>query len=335
MSNNGKATMKDVAQKAGVSLVTVSRTLRSPNLVNDQTKLRVNNAISELGYILDMAAGSLASRRSGLIAVIVPSLDNSVFSTTVQGLSDHLEPTGLELMLGSSGLSTESEEHLVRTFLGRRPEGIVLTGTSHTKSTTKLLKFSGVPVVETWNMTKRPIDLNVGFSNEQAAYAITRHLIETGRTKIGLISGSLAFNDRAQARHAGFKKAVDEAGLDTDITYELPFPGATAAIPQALSWILARQPKLDALYCSGDAFAVSALFECQRRSISVPGDIAIAGLGDIEMASQAFPSLTTAKVPGYEMGKVAADLILKRINNEPTKRKIFDLGFEVIRRETS
>ena len=327
--------MKDVAQKAGVSLVTVSRALRSPNLVKNQTRLRVNNAISELGYILDIAAGSLASRRSGLVAVIVPSLDNSVFSTTVQGLGDQLEPAGLELMLGSSGLSPEGEEHLVMAFLGRRPEGIVLTGTSHTKATIKVLKSSGVPVVETWNVTKRPIDLNVGFSNEQAAYSVTRHLIETGRTKIGLISGSLAFNDRAQARGAGFQKAINEVGLDTDITYELPFPGATAAIPQALSWMLARQPELDAIYCTGDAFAVSALFECQRRGISVPGDIAIAGLGDIEMASQAFPSLTTAKIPGYEMGKVAAELILKRINYEPTKRKIFDLGFEFIRRETS
>ncbi len=327
--------MKDVAEMAGVSHVTVSRTLRSPDLVNDETRLKINTAISELGYILDMAAGSLASRKSGLIAIIIPSLDNSVFSTTVQGLSDHLESAGLELMVATSGLSVEREEHLVRTLLGRRPEGIVLTGTSHSKSTTLMLKSSDMPIVETWNLTKRPIDLNVGFSNEDAAYAITRHLIDTGRKNIGLISGSLRSNDRAQARRDGYQKAIDEAGLKSEITYELPFPSATSAIPAAMEFILGREPKLDALYCSGDAFAVAAIFECQRRGIAVPHDIAIAGLGDIEMASQIYPSLTTAKVPGYEMGKMAAQLILQRINDEPIRRKTFDLGFEIVKRETA
>ena len=330
-----KFTMKDVAQHAGVALVTVSRTLRSPDLVNDGTRLRVNQAISELGYIPDVAAGSLASRKSGLIAVIVPSLDNSVFSTTVQGLSDRLEKEGLEIMLGSSGLSDEGEEHLVRTFLGRRPEGLVLTGISHSKNTRQMLGASGVPVVETWNLTRRPIDLNVGFSNEDAAYAVTRHLIDRGRKRIGLISGSLLFNDRAQARQSGYLRAVSEAGMSPHLTYELPFPGATSGIPGAIRALREQEPKLDALYCSGDAFAVAALFECCRLGLDVPGDMAIAGLGDIEMASQVYPALTTAKVPGYDMGKMAADLILKRINNEPIKRKSFDLGFEMIRRETS
>lgn len=330
-----KVTMKDVAQHAGVSLVTVSRTLRSPDLVNEKTKLQVNQAIAELGYILDVAAGSLASRRSGLIAVIVPSLDNSVFSTTVQGLSDRLEKEGLEIMLGSSGLSDEREEHLVRTFLGRRPEGIVLTGINHSKNTRQMLRGSGVPVVETWNLTRRPIDLNVGFSNQDAAHAVTQHLIDQGRKHIGLISGSLASNDRAQARKEGCLTAISEAGLNADLIYELPFPSATSSIPSAIETLIAQEPRLDALYCSGDAFAVAALFECQRLGLKVPADIAIAGLGDIEMASQVYPALTTAKVPGYDMGKMAADLILKRIDGEPINRKSIDLGFEVIRRETS
>ncbi len=327
--------MHDVAAAAGVSLVTVSRSLRQPSLVNAETRERISVAIERLGYIPDAAAGSLASKRSGIVAVIVPSLDNAVFSSTVQGLTDQLAAHDLDLMVGCSGLGDEKEERLVRTFLGRRPEGFVLTGISHSRATRDLLRAADIPVVETWNLTRRPIDVNVGFSNIDALAAVTNHIIAAGRRNLAFMGGSLLGNDRARDRRKGFLEAVNAAGLRNDLLYELPFPQAVRAVAPTVRQILADAPDVDAIVCSGDAFAITTIFACQQMDLKVPERIAVAGLGDIEMSEHIRPAVTTANVPGYEMGRAAANAIAERRSGRKPRRKIIDLGYEVIARDST
>ena len=168
--------MEDVARRAGVSQMTVSRALRTPDKVAPATRARIATAVAELDYVPDLVAGGLAAKRSRLVAVIVSTLENSIFAATVEGLTTVLRDDGYAVLLGASGYSRETEEKLVRATLGRRPDGLVLTGDLHTPAARRLLRASGIPVVETWELPDDPLDLSVGFSNRDAGAAMVRTL---------------------------------------------------------------------------------------------------------------------------------------------------------------
>jgi LacI family gluconate utilization system Gnt-I transcriptional repressor len=163
--------MEDVARLAGVSAITVSRALRHPEKVANETRDRITSAIRTLGYVPNLTAASLASNRSGIIAAIIPTVTNSIFADTVQGMSDRLRREGYQLLLGNTGYSVEEESALVSAFLARRPDGIILTGARHTPTTREMLADANLPVVETWDLAVEPIDMMVGFSNFEAAHA--------------------------------------------------------------------------------------------------------------------------------------------------------------------
>jgi len=168
--------MEDVATLAGVSMITVSRVINSPDKVAEVTRIKVEKAIRTLGYVPNLMAGSLASSKSRLIGAIVPTIDNSIFAETIRGLSKTLASNGYELLLGQTGYVDNAEERIVSTFLGRRVDAMVLTGIRHTDKTRSQLKDSGIPVVETWDLSDRPIDMLVGFSNLEAGAAMGRYL---------------------------------------------------------------------------------------------------------------------------------------------------------------
>ena len=331
-ARRAKVTMADVARAAGVAPATVSRALAAPGMVRAETRARIAAVVDELGYIPDLVAGSLSSRRSGLVAVIVPSIDNAVFSTKIQGLSDALAGSGLEVMVADSGGSHVREHELVRTFLGRRVEGLVLTGAARAVETRALLSGAGVPVVETWNLARNPIDINIGFSNRLAGRAMTEHLIATGRKRVAMICGPRQGDDRARARRLGYLDVVRGLGMDDSLIFDLRSMDDLDDTGRALDALLMRCPEVDGIFCSGDAFALGTLFELQRRGIDVPGRIGVAGVGDIRLAQWVQPPLTTAKVPGYAIGHLAGETILKRINGETIEQRRIDVGFEVVRR---
>ncbi len=331
----GRVRLADVAAAAGVSPVTVSRALRRPELLAESTRAVVRAAISRLGYFPDLIAGSLASRRTRQVAIVVPSLASPAFMTTVQGASDTLRAAGYQMVLGDNNLSGEDEVALIASLLGRRADGIILADIAQSKAARLLLARSGVPVVETWTLTSRPIDMNVGFDNRAAARAMTRHLIETGRRRIGMICGPLRQNERGRQRRLGFLDAIRAADLAADLFVELPFPSRLADCGAALAELVARAPDLDAVFCSGDTFAAGALLEAGRRGWAVPERIAIAGLGDVELADCLSPRLSTARVPGYRMGALAAEMVIERLQGRAVASRIVDVGFAILAREST
>lgn len=332
LASAGRPTLADVARLARVAPITVSRTLRRPDLVAESTRTRIEAAIQALGYIPDLVAGSLASRRTGLIAAVLPSVTNPAFATTIQGIFDGLLPRGFQVVLGDNGGSAEGEEAIVTAFLGRRVDGLILTGVQHGERTCALLARAGLPVAEIWNLSSAPIDLNVGFDNHGAAAAMTTALVAAGRRRIGMICGPQRFNERSSDRRRGFQDAMAAAGLAGDLVVELPYPGTSDAAAAAMAELVERRPDLDAVFCGADRFAAAALFECQRRGWPVPGRIALAGLGDLELAGHLVPALTTARVPGHRMGSLAGTLLADRLLGTPTGAQIRDVGFEIIRR---
>ena len=183
-------TMADVARQAGVSAMTVSRALKNKVQVSSPARQKILRAVSELGYVLDQAAGSLSSRKTGFIATLIPSINNSNFSDTARGITDELGRTGLQLLLGYTDYSEDDEEKLIEAMLRRRPEGVILTGGVHTPHTRRMLSSAGIPVIETWDVPPEPIDQVVGFSNEEAMRLLITTLAAKGYRKFGYVGGT-------------------------------------------------------------------------------------------------------------------------------------------------
>ena len=160
-------TLEDVARHAGLSSMTVSRALNTPQLVRPKTVEKVMQAVHAVGYIPNALAGGLASRRSKLIAVVVPQINNNMFVDMIQSLSDTLALRGYHILLCVTGYSDQTEAELVATLLSRRPDGMVLTGIHHTPALKKVIYNAAIPVVELWDLTPTPLDMLVGFSHEK------------------------------------------------------------------------------------------------------------------------------------------------------------------------
>jgi LacI family transcriptional regulator, gluconate utilization system Gnt-I transcriptional repressor len=325
--------MEDVAREAKVARVTVSRVLNEPDKVKPTTRKVVLEAIRRLGYVPDRVAGSLASRRSGVIGAIVPSLSNAWFADTMDGLAETLAESGFQLMLGQSRYRLEEEEALAESFIGRRVDALVLTGVHHMPSLVQRLRQIKLPVVETWELTTDPIDCVVGFSNFSAGKAVGEHLWRSGRRHIGFIG---AHEKRAVQRLEGLQDSLQKHGA-SELNVELVEPPSAIHDGSAkLGLLLERCPDLDAVFCSNDTLAVGALFECQKRHRAVPNRLAIVGFSDLPIASACIPSLTTVRVPARNIGVAAGHALLKRLTtpNEASAQAI-DLGFELITRESA
>ncbi|MBB5696248.1 LacI family DNA-binding transcriptional regulator [Muricoccus pecuniae] len=323
--------MAEVAALAGVSTMTVSRALRDPSTVTDGTMRRIRSAIDATGYVPNRIAGSLASRRSNIVGVIVPSLRNSLFAETIQGIADALG-SAYDLMIANSGYSLPGEETAIRAFLAQRVCGIVLHNARHTRESTDLLREAGIPCIETGNLVSRPIDMTIGFSNREAARAMTAHLVARHYRRIGFVSLPVRENDRAAERRAGYLAALAEAGIEVDPSLVLESPPGLRGGAEALVTLMALSPRPEAAFLTGDVLAVGALLEANRRGWSVPGDIAIAGSDDNELHSQVSPPLTSLRFPRYEIGRLAGVMLLERLQGNTRAPAIVDLGFEIVER---
>jgi LacI family gluconate utilization system Gnt-I transcriptional repressor len=324
--------LRDVARRAGVSAMTVTRSLRQPDKVSDATRARVLTAVRDLGYTPDLNARGLASRKSGLVAAIVPLLTNSLIAEIVQGLGDTLRAEGYQLLIGASGFDARAEEALVREFLSRRVDAIYLTGTRRTPAAVRMLRGARLPIVEGGNLHPRRLDMEVGYSNVDAAAEITRLLLTRYAGSIGYIGALPRDNDRARDRRRGFEAACVRARRNVDPRHCVETKLDLVAGAQAMAKLLDAKPRPRAVFCSADALAVGALFECQRRGIAVPRALAIAGFDDLDIAGQTLPALTTVRVPRYELGRHAGRLLCDRLAGRRMATRVIDVGYRLVER---
>lgn len=297
-------------------------------------------AVDDLGYVLDLSAGSLSSKRSGFVAALIPSINNSNFADTARGLTDALAGSGLQLLLAYTDYSMEKEEELIGSMLRRRPEAIVVTGGSHTARARKLLDNSGIPVVETWDLPKKPVRHVVGFSNAEASKALVRYLHGKGYRRIAFIGGTTNRDTRGADRRAGYEAAMAELGLNESrvISFGTP-PISMKQGGEAVVRLVEEWPEVEAAICVSDLSAFGAVMECNRRKWKVPQRIAIAGFGDFEVSSCCYPAITTVGVHCYDIGNRAGDLLLRAIEGErtgaPVARETIITEFEVIARDSA
>ena len=328
-------TMAEVAELAGVTKMTVSRVLRHPDKVMPETRQRVSDAMTKLGYVANRVAGSLTNGASGLVAAIVPTLRHSLFADTLEGLSDVLSGAGLDLIVSSSAYRTDVEESQIRAILERRPDALVLTGLTHTKGARQLLRPFGIPVVETWETGDQPVDMVVGFSNRDAAYAMTSHLVKAGYRRIVFVNGPSDNNERARHRAEGYLAALKDAGLRAPPIHVVHDEGAILAETgaRAIRELRAADAKVDAVFFTSDIFAVGAIVACRELGISIPDQLGIAGFHDLEVGRVVSPTLTTVHVPALEMGRQAGIMILSRLGGSaPKGKKKRELDFTIMPR---
>jgi LacI family gluconate utilization system Gnt-I transcriptional repressor len=323
--------MEDVARLAGVSAITVSRALNSPEKLTPDTLRVVRAAIEQLRYVPNLMAGSLASKRSRTVAVIVPTIRSSIFSDTVDALAQALASHRYQLLLGQTHYRSEEEAALVQAFLGRRVDGLVLTGVQHARGVRSSLQSAGIPVVETWDLSKRPIHMLVGFSNHEAGATAARYLLGKGYSSLGFIGG---LDDRSATRLVGFQAVARESGAGEVVSDLMSSPSGPADAGLALGRLLAgKAPR--AIFCSNDMIAAGALFECMRRRIDVPGQLAVMGFADLPIAASIEPQLTTVQVRAKEMGQLAGEMLLGHLSGETPGPRVVDLGFSVVERASA
>ncbi|MGJ5093121.1 LacI family DNA-binding transcriptional regulator [Bradyrhizobium oligotrophicum] len=330
----GKVRLTEVAALAGVSPITVSRFFRNPDTVSAGRRTRIESAAKELGYVPNLAARALASQRTEVIGVLIPSLTNNVFSDVLRGIYDAFEGSRYSIQLANTRYSVLQEERLLRLFLMQKPAGLIVTGLDQTAESRSIIQAADCPVVQIMEVGADPIDMMIGFSHVDACFAAISHLLAQGCRRIGFIGARM--DPRVQRRLQGYQNAMKEAGLfDPRLIVTAPVPTSTTMGGSLFSDLLMKAPDLDAVFCANDDLALGVLFECQRRHIAVPEQVAIVGFNDLEFMAAAVPTLTSVRTNRYEMGRRAATMIMDAVEGRPVAQRVVDLGFEVIERQSS
>lgn len=331
-------TIQQVAERAGVSTMTVSRTLRNPDVVAEKTRQQVQQAIDELNYIPDLSAIAMSSKQGTTVAVILPSLSFEGHVRTVDGLSSELRNRGFHLLISDNFYSERQELEVLRVVLGRRPAGIVMINSAHSERGRDLIVKSGVPVIETWELPSVPIDSVVGFSHHKVGFKLTEHLLACGYHRIAFVGAREGVDRRANERLKGFVECLKQYKKDSHRHVIIEDSSVSvAAGKEAIEQVMDKYPDTQAVITLTDRVAMGAMMECRRRGISVPEDLAIVGHGDFDFSEHLAPSLTTTRVDGFKIGAEAARLLMDKVNGDKALNESIniDVGFEVIVREST
>lgn len=303
--------MKDVARAAGVSRMTVSRALRKDSLVSEKTRQRVLAIVKEMNYVPDQMAGSLSTKRSGFVATLVPSINNVHYGRMIQSLTEALNDTGLQILLGHTDYSRHREESLIESLLKRRPEAIALPYDGHSERTINLLKNAQIPVVHLWETPTEPIGYTVGFSNAQASYQMTTDLIKLGYRNIAFLCETNDEWTRGATRRDGFRKAMLDANLSSHRMIRFGNPPMSIKDGYFIGKNLKQYyDDIDCIFCVSDAPAFGVLTALKEDGVNVPHDIGIAGYGDFEVSRYSSPTITTVSFNPDDVGRISAELIV-------------------------
>jgi LacI family transcriptional regulator, gluconate utilization system Gnt-I transcriptional repressor len=327
----GRVTLNDVAQLAGVSPITVSRALRGERAVNAELVARVSAAVAKLGYVPDPAARALASRHSAHVAVLVPMLSNALFVDLLEAAQRCLRQAGYQSLIGITHYSATEEEQLLREQLQHRPAGILLTGFDRSEGAKQLLHTSGVPCVHVMELASQADQYSVGFSQTNAAAAMTRHLLGSGYRRIAFAAAQL--DPRTLQRMAGWRRELQAAGLhDNTLEWVNPAPSSLTLGATMFEQIIGQRPAVDAIFFCNDDLAQGALLAALRLHVAVPKRVAVVGFNDLTGSDQMWPPLTTVRTPRARIGEAAAQMLMTLMRGEAPAQSSIDLGFELVLR---
>ena len=312
-------TLRDVSEASGVSEMTVSRVLRNRGDVSAATRERVLEASKRLGYVPNKIAGALASSRVNLVAVIIPSMSNMVFPEVMTGISDALEGTGLQPVVGITNYLPEKEETVLYEMLSWRPSGVIIAGLEHSETSNAMLRNAGIPIVEIMDVDGEPVDAMVGISHRRAGRKMAQAIIEAGYRKIGFLGTKMPLDHRARKRFEGFTEALAKTGVEI-VDQEFYSGGSALAKGREMTAaILKRHPDIDFLYYSNDMIGAGGLLYCLEQGINVPDDLGLAGFNGVELLEGLPRKLATMDACRLEIGRSAAEIIARRTSGKDTQ----------------
>lgn len=332
-SRSAAPTLASVAAMVGVSVNTVSRALRAPNTVRLELRRKINQAMDELNYVPNRLAGGLSGTRSDIVGVVVTSLYYSEFASIIDAMQSALLKNNLQVMLANTRYDADQEVTLVRSILSWRPAAVAIIGVDHPTKVNELLKISGVPVIEMWDIGGSIIDSAVGMDHTAAGAAQAEHMIACGYKRLAYL-GSVRPNDmRAQKRSMGAANAIAVAGLPPLVSV-ISHEGGRPDLGDKLTHdLLDTYPDIDGIICNSDVVSFGVLRALRLRGADMPAGIGIIGFGDSEASSCMTPSLTTIRPARELIGELTAEAIVARINGEAPKTVKVD--WQLIAREST
>ncbi|AAK02875.1 TPA: gluconate operon transcriptional repressor GntR [Pasteurella multocida] len=326
MIKRKRPTLQDIATHLGITKMTISRYLRHPDSVAPETQAKIAQAIEHFGYIPNRAPDILSNAKSRAIGVLVPSLTNQVFADVIKGIELVSDKAGYQTMLAHYGYSMEKEEQRIESLLSYHVDGLILSENQHSERTLKMLEVANIPVVEIMECSEVGIQQAIGFDNIAAAQAMVETMIHRGHKNVVYFSARM--DKRTCLKMQGYEQAMKKHGLQPySLTTEQPSSFSLGA--QQLHDALQQRPNLDGIFCTNDDLAIGALFECQRRGIKVPKQIAIAGFHGHDVGQSMTPQLATVITPRLEIGKIATQELLNRIHGMPQQSAIINLGYQI------
>lgn len=313
---NRSLTLRDVSEASGVSEMTVSRVLRNRGDVSAATREKVLKAAKELGYVPNKIAGALASQRVNLVAVIIPSLSNMVFPEVLGGISEVLETTDLQPVVGVTDYRPEKEEKVLYEMLSWRPSGVIIAGLEHSDAAKAMLRSAGIPVVEIMDVDGKPVDSMVGISHRRAGREMAKAILKAGFQNIGFLGTKMPLDHRARKRFEGFTEALAKNGVE--IMDQEFYSGGSALLKgrEMTEAMLKRSPEIDFLYYSNDMIGAGGLLYLLEKGIDVPGQIGLAGFNGVELLQGLPRQLASMDACRRESGRHAAEIIAKRVAGE-------------------
>ena len=311
-------TLRDVSEVSGVSEMTVSRVLRNQGDVSEATRERVLKIAKQMGYVPNKIAGALASSRVNLVAVIIPSMSNMVFPEVMTGISQVLEETELQPVVGITGYLPEKEEKVLYEMLSWRPSGVIIAGIEHSEASRAMLRASGIPVVEIMDADGTPVESMVGISHRRAGQKMAEAILKGRYRNIGFLGTKMALDHRARKRFEGFTETLAKNGVE--ILDKEFYSGGSALVKgrEMTREILKREPELDFLYYSNDLIGAGGLMYLLENGYDIPAQIGLAGFNGVDLLKGLPKELATMDACRLETGRRAAEIIAARVDGRLT-----------------
>jgi len=309
-----RASLQDVARLAGVSTATVSRVINGSATVSDDKRQAVQRACNELGYVLNAAARTLASRRSMTIGAVVPTLATETFSRPLAAFQQTVHEAGYTLLVASFGFDAQVELKEVQTMLEHGVDALMVVGRSHDPKMWDLIDRKRIPCVQAWSQdSDRP---SVGFDNVVVARQMVEHLLSLGHRKFAMIVNERSFNDRVGDRIAGTQARLAEEGLDLPAQWRVAADLTLESAIVAMQRLLRGPTRPTAVICANDLLAFGALLAAKNLGVRVPEDISVVGFNDFDYAKYMSPPLTTTRVELAQIGAYAGTYLLDALSGK-------------------
>ena len=327
------ASIKDVAREAGVSIATVSRVLNNVDVVNDDTKKRVQDAIKKLSYRPNIVARSLKTQRTKTIGILVPDISNQFYPEVVRGAEDVANIYDYNIILCNSDSDIEKEKEYIRVLREKMVDGMLYMSSHLDLEILDLIDELELKTVLVETKAPGEKHPSVTIDNREAAYDATKYLIEKGNKKIAYIGMKKDRKNAVAKRHEGYEKALADSGIELDLGLlyygDLKAPAGYKGVN-----VILENSEIDAVFCASDEIAMGVINALRDKGLRCPEDVDVIGFNDIYQASIFYPKITTVAQPMYDMGSVGMRMLIKIINNKPLDEEQYQLQYHIVERDS-